>query len=100
MQKPVGGEWILGNVLASDIESKLSSRIMQRQGSSESDIDAPRNSDSATRSNAEPTTSAITNRSSQNPVENISAIIANTTNSSGISMQPPSIDNTAGSGLW
>lgn len=99
-KKPVGGEWILGNVLASDIESKLSSRIMQqRQESSESDSDASRNSDSTPRSNVE-STSAVTNRNSQNLAENIS-VIGNTTSSSGISMQPHSItDSTAGSSLW
>ncbi|XP_036148556.1 WASH complex subunit 2 isoform X2 [Monomorium pharaonis] len=98
-KKPVGGEWILGNVLASDIESKLSSRIKQRrqESSESSDSDAPGNSDSATKSNVE---SIATNHSSQNPAENMSAIIGNNTNSSGISMQQPSIDNTAGSGLW
>ncbi|XP_018314289.1 no child left behind [Mycetomoellerius zeteki] len=97
-KKPIGGEWILGNVLASDIESKLSSRIMQRrqESSESSDSDAPENSDSATRSNVE-SVSTTTNYSSQNPAENLSAI-GNTT-SSGISMQPPSIDITAGSGL-
>ncbi|XP_025989573.1 WASH complex subunit 2 [Solenopsis invicta] len=100
-KKPVGGEWILGNVLASDIESKLSSRIMQRrqESSESSDSDVPGNSDSAIRSNVE-SASATMNRSSQNPAENISAIIGNTTSSSGISTQPLSIDNTAGSGLW
>lgn len=99
MQKPVGGEWILGNVLASDIESKLSSRIMQRrQESSESDSDASRKSDSTARSNIE-STSAVTNGSSQNRAENISVVIENATGSSGISMQP-SIDNTIGSDFW
>ncbi|XP_011869765.1 PREDICTED: WASH complex subunit FAM21 isoform X2 [Vollenhovia emeryi] len=98
-KKPVGGEWIFGNVSASDIESKLSSRILQRrQESSESDSDAPGNSDSATWSNVE-AVSAATNRSPQVSTETISPIIGITTaNSSGISMQPPGIDNT-GSGL-
>ncbi|KYN27785.1 PREDICTED: WASH complex subunit FAM21 homolog isoform X2 [Trachymyrmex cornetzi] len=97
-KKPIGGEWILGNVLASDIESKLSSRIMQRrqESSESSDSDATGNFDSATRSNIE-STSTTTNHSSQNPAENLSAI-GNTT-SSGVSMQPPSIDITAGSSL-
>ncbi|KAG5341719.1 WASC2 protein, partial [Acromyrmex charruanus] len=97
-KKPIGGEWILGNVLASDIESKLSSRIMQRrqESSESSDSDAPGNFDSATRSNVE-SASTTTNHSSQNPAENLSAIGNNT--SSGVSMQPPSIDITAGSGL-
>ncbi|XP_011685940.1 PREDICTED: WASH complex subunit FAM21 isoform X2 [Wasmannia auropunctata] len=101
-KKPVGGEWILGNVLASDIESKLSSRIMQRrqESSESSDSDAPGNSDSATRSNIESTTSMATNRSSQNPPENISTSAGSITTSSGISLQPASIDNTAGSNLW
>ncbi|XP_011642849.1 WASH complex subunit 2-like [Pogonomyrmex barbatus] len=95
---PVGGLSIFGNVTTSDIENKLSSRIKQRrqESSESSDSDAPGNSDSATRSNVE-----SVNRSSQNPTANVSAIIENaTTSSSGISMQPPSIDNTAGSGLW
>ncbi|XP_018050236.1 PREDICTED: WASH complex subunit FAM21 isoform X2 [Atta colombica] len=97
-KKPIGGEWILGNVLASDIESKLSSRIMQRrqESSESSDSDAPGNFDSATRSNVE-SASTTTNHSSQNPAENLSAIGSNT--SSGVSMQPPSIDITTGSGL-
>ncbi|XP_018344675.1 PREDICTED: WASH complex subunit FAM21-like isoform X2 [Trachymyrmex septentrionalis] len=94
-KKPIGGEWILGNVLASDIESKLSSRIMRQESSESSDSDAPGNFDSATRSSVE-SASTTTNHSSQNPAENLSAIGNNT--SSGVSMQP-SIDITAGSGL-
>ncbi|KAL0133374.1 hypothetical protein PUN28_000842 [Cardiocondyla obscurior] len=119
-KKPVGGAWILGNVLTSDIESKLSSRIMQRrqESSESSDSDARGGSNIATRSNIE----SVSNRSSQydngapendgsatrsnvesvlslqNPA-NISIIIDNNTNSSGISTQPSSINNTLGS-IW
>lgn len=107
-QKPVGGVPILGHV-TSDIESKLSSRLMRRQSSDSSDSDAPGNYDSARSTEPMSTERAVLNdnitadRSSaaaaENPTESISAIIENS-NSSGVSMQPPSIDNTAGSGLW
>lgn len=109
LQKPVGGMSILKRAVASDIENKLSSRIMRRQSSDSSDSDAPGNYDS-TRSN-EPISAERANlndnitvdRSSavaaEHSTENISASIENS-NSSGVSMQPPSIDNTTGSGLW
>ncbi|XP_011336352.2 WASH complex subunit 2A isoform X1 [Ooceraea biroi] len=110
-KKPAGTVSIFGDALASDIERKLSSRIMQRrrESSESSDSDAPGNSDSA-RSNAEAVRGLLDDNiavdhssriaSAENPVQDISAIVENIDNSSGISMRPPSIDNTAGSGLW
>ncbi|XP_070158447.1 no child left behind isoform X3 [Polyergus mexicanus] len=107
-------ESIFGNVLSSDIESKLSSRIMQRRqesSGSSSDSDVSGNCDSATKSNAEPASAerdissdntAIANRRLQiTPAENSAenVLVENINNSSGIYMQP-SIDNTVGSGLW
>lgn len=102
LQKPpVGGVSILGHVPASDIEGKLSSRMMRQRSSDSSDSDALGNYDRA-RSGAEPASSAVSSGNvpaPENPAGNVSASIENS-NSSGISMQPPSIDNTAGSGLW
>ncbi|XP_032674082.1 WASH complex subunit 2 isoform X2 [Odontomachus brunneus] len=100
-KKPVGGVSILRHVVASDIESKLSSRMMRRQSSDSSDSDAPGNYDSARSTEPVSAERAMLNDNiaAENPTESISAIIENS-NSSGVSMQPPSIDNTAGSGLW
>lgn len=81
---------------------------MRRQSSDSSDSDIPGNYD---RMRSADPTSAERNISSGNlsannaiaaavsPAENISAIIGDNS-SSGISMQPPSIDNTPGSDLW
>ncbi|XP_072762382.1 no child left behind isoform X2 [Anoplolepis gracilipes] len=105
-------ESVLGkSVLSSDIESKLSSRIMQRrQESSGSTSDSePGNSDDATKNNTELASAerdisndnaAIADRRLQiTPAENSAENAIENTNSSGI-YNSLSIDNTAGSGLW
>ncbi|XP_014477098.1 PREDICTED: WASH complex subunit FAM21C [Dinoponera quadriceps] len=108
-KKPVGGMSILKHAVASDIENKLSSRMMRRQSSDSSDSsDAPGNYDnikstepvSAERAILDDNIAAELSSAvaAENPTESISPIIENS-NSSGVSMQP-SIDNTAGSGLW
>lgn len=106
---------MLGNILSSDVESKLSNQIMQRRqesSGSSSDSDAPRNYDDVTKSNAKlasaerdtsNNSAAIADRRLQitpaeNSAENV-LVVENTNNSSGVYM-PSSIDNTVGSSLW
>lgn len=84
----------------------------QESSGSSSDSDVSGNCDSATKSNAEPASverdisndnTAIANRRLQiTPAENSAenVLVENINNSSGIYMQPSSIDNTVGSGLW
>ncbi|EFN80825.1 Protein FAM21C [Harpegnathos saltator] len=105
-KKPIGGvSSILRHVAASDIEGKLSSRMMRRQSSDSSDSDVPGNCDNARSTEPVSAERAVLNdnitadRSLAVAAESISAIIENS-NSSGVSMQPPSIDNTTESGLW
>lgn len=96
-------------MLSSDIEGKLSNRIMRQQSSDSFDNDALGGYDSMRSTKPESTERGILNnnivadRSSvvivENPVESISVITDNS-NSSEISIPPPSMDNTAGSGLW
>ncbi|KAL6431123.1 hypothetical protein ACFW04_007095 [Cataglyphis niger] len=107
-------ESVLGNVLSSDVESKLSNRIMQRRqesSGSSSDSDVSGNCDDATRSNAglasanrdisNDNTAVVNRRLQITPAENSAEnVIENVNNSSGIYMQPSSIDNTVGSSLW
>jgi len=101
---------MLGNILSSDVESKLSSQIMQRRresSGSSSDSDAPGNYDDVTKSNAELASaerdnSAADRRLQITPAENSAEnvlVAENTNNSSGVYM-PSSTDNTVGSSLW
>lgn len=110
-------EPVLGNILSSNVENKLSSQIMQRRqesSGSSSDSDAPGNCNDVTKSNAELASTerdasnnntAITDRPLQiTPAENSAEsvlVIENTNNSSGVYMHMPfNIDNTTGSNLW
>ncbi|KAG7212754.1 hypothetical protein KM043_013015 [Ampulex compressa] len=81
-KKVVRGVSILGNVQASDGENNMSSRILRRPSSSTSGSETPTNYENV----------------AGNVSENLASTIENT-NSSGISIQPPSINNTGGSSI-
>ncbi|XP_011263923.2 WASH complex subunit 2 isoform X2 [Camponotus floridanus] len=101
-------ESVLGNISSSDVESKLSSQIMQRRresSGSSSDSDAPGNYDDVTKSNAELASAERDNSDAdcrlqitpaENSAENVLA--ENTNNSSGI--YTPSINHIVESSLW
>ncbi|CAL7951506.1 unnamed protein product [Xylocopa violacea] len=107
-KKPVGGISILGGVLASDVENKLSSRIPRTQSPGSSGSNTPANYESSVNSvsvvehsrnnilndNISARDFIVARNNAENP-----AVIDESNYSSGISMHPPSINNTGGSSI-
>ncbi|XP_033335411.2 PWP1 homolog no child left behind isoform X2 [Megalopta genalis] len=103
-KKPVGGVSILGNISTSDMKNKLSNRIMRTESSESSGSDTPPRreaSQESARRNSRNTLSNDNNVndwssivSGMNNAENVAGAYSNS--SSGISIQPPSINNTEG----
>ncbi|XP_076753674.1 PWP1 homolog no child left behind isoform X2 [Xylocopa sonorina] len=107
-KKPVGGISILGGVLNSDVENKLSSRIPRTQSPESSGSNTPANYESSVNSVSvvEHSRNNILNDNisardfvvARNNVDN-PAVIDESNYSSGISIHPPSINNTGGSSI-
>ncbi|XP_076548056.1 PWP1 homolog no child left behind isoform X2 [Osmia lignaria lignaria] len=108
-KKPVGGISILGNILTTDVENKLSSRISRTQSSGSSGTNTPTTYGSST--NNEPVNDRSRNNVSNDNVNERDSIeiarnnavnlaVPNESNySSGISNPSWSINNTVGSSI-
>ncbi|XP_076232238.1 PWP1 homolog no child left behind [Calliopsis andreniformis] len=94
-KKPVGGVPILGNILTAAVESKISNRISRTQSSGSSGSNTPANNES----NQEFVYDNSRNAISNDNINDRSSVAGNeSTCTSGISIQPPSI-TTDGSSL-
>ncbi|XP_078050380.1 PWP1 homolog no child left behind isoform X2 [Augochlora pura] len=100
-KKPAGGVSILGNILTSDMKNKLSSRIMRTESSESSGSNTPQRREASQESAREGSRNTLPNDnnvndwssivSGMNNAENVTGSYSN--NSSGISIQPPSVNN-------
>lgn len=106
-KKPVEGVPIFGNILTSEIESKLSRRISRTQSSGSSGSNTSANYEISNESILDRSRNTISNNNinerdsiviARNNTEN-SGIVTESTYSSGISIHPPSINNTGGSSI-
>lgn len=98
---------IFGNILTSEIESKLSRRISQTESPGSSGSNASANYEISNESILDRSRNTILNNNinerdsiviARNNTEN-SGIVTESSYSSGISIHPPSINNTGGSSI-
>ncbi|XP_031827496.1 PWP1 homolog no child left behind isoform X2 [Nomia melanderi] len=110
-KKPMGEVSILGDIITSDMKNKLSNRIMRTQSSESSGSDTPPKHEGSQKFSRDDSWNTISKISNDNNVDDWSPIVMGvnnaenlaapyeSSNSSGISINPPSVNNTKASSI-